>query len=142
MDTRFLVAAAAALSLVTGAAFAHPDRGAIAKRLDSNRDQRISREEAALVPRLAQQFPLIDRSGDGLIDRDEFKAYAEQRRALREEALDRRFALLDADRDGVLSGAEIEARPRLARLDGNDDGRIERAEFTLARWFQARRCGR
>ena len=142
MKTTITLLPALALLLAASTANAHAGRGAALKRLDSDGDQRLSREEATLAPRLAQQFPLIDRNADGLLDREEIKAYAEQRRALREEAMGKRFALLDANGDGVLAGEEIEGKRRLERRDTNQDGRIELAEFRQPPRWQGKRCWR
>ena len=120
---------------------AHTQGQAALKRLDRDQDLRLSRDEAALAPRLAQQFPLIDSNQDGQLEQGELEAYADARRALREEARRSRFSRLDADGDGVIAGAELEGRQRLARLDRNQDGRIELDEFH-ARGLRQARCAR
>lgn len=119
---------------------AQPERGAALSRLDTDQDQRLSRDEAALAPRLAQQFPLIDANQDGLLERTELQAYAAARRELREEARRARFGALDADGNGVIAGDELEGRQRLARLDANADGRIELDEFKARGGQRSRRC--
>jgi Ca2+-binding EF-hand superfamily protein len=144
MNTTILTAAALGLLLAASAASAQSQRGAGLARLDSDADQRLSREEAALAPRLAQQFALIDSNRDGLLERGELEAYAAERRALRKAAQKLRFAQLDADKDGFLAGSELVERPRLERRDINGDGRVDLAEFSqpprgLGGW---RHCGR
>lgn len=65
-------------------------------------------------------FAAFDRNGDGAIDRREYL-----------EASADSFARIDADRDGLLTGPELERFPpevRL-RLDGNADGIVTRDEF-------------
>lgn len=127
---------AAGLLCGAASALAEPpprERGEPAQRLlrlDADQDGRISRDEATLSPRLAQQFPLIDGNADGYLERAELEAYAEQRQALREQAQQRRFARMDTNGDGLLSGSELDERPRLERLDANQDGAVDFAEFS------------
>lgn len=116
------------------------ERGAALQRLDTDQDQRLSRDEAALAPRLAQQFPLIDLDDDAFLDREELRAYAAQRRTLREQAQRSRFALLDQDGDGVIAGTELDGRRRLARRDADQDGRVDFAEFSAPRSRRSRPC--
>ena len=52
--------------------------------LDFNRDGRLSRQEIALVPRLAAVFDDADTDRDGYVSYDEVRAYAAQVRARRE----------------------------------------------------------
>jgi len=44
------------------------------KRLDANQDGRISRDEAARMPALAERFDQLDKDKDGTISADEFSA--------------------------------------------------------------------
>lgn len=44
------------------------------EKLDTNRDGRLSREEAAAYPELAKQFAKIDANKDGFISLDELTA--------------------------------------------------------------------
>ena len=53
--------------------------GHMLKKLDTDGDGRISREEAKAAPRLAERFDAIDANKDGFITMDEIKA-AHQRR--------------------------------------------------------------
>jgi Ca2+-binding EF-hand superfamily protein len=55
-------------------------RGDHWKKLDTDGDGRISREEAKAAPRLAEHFGAIDANGDGYITPEEMKA-AHARRA-------------------------------------------------------------
>lgn len=54
------------------------------KLLDFNRDGRLSRQEIALVPRLAAVFDEADTDRDGYVSYDEVRAYAAQVRARRD----------------------------------------------------------
>jgi Ca2+-binding EF-hand superfamily protein len=87
----------------------HGPREATAK-LDTDKDGRISRAEAtAGEGRLASRFDQMDANRDGFIDRVDHQARAKQR-------TDAWFAKADADQDGKLSRAEVDAA-RTARMD-------------------------
>ncbi|MEY2952080.1 MAG: hypothetical protein RLZZ401_167 [Pseudomonadota bacterium] len=88
------ILAFAALGIAVGAAFAQPVQPGGAspdpahkvqpraaerfKRLDSNSDGAINREEAATRPRLKENFDLIDTNKDGKLTPDELRAFARQ----------------------------------------------------------------
>lgn len=106
-------------------------------KLDADGDGRISKVEAA-QSRLAPRFDQLDRSRDGYLVGSELRAGAEQRRrehaSGREQAMQARFAAADADRDGRLSRAEVEAHmPHLAKafafLDEDRDGFLNRTDL-------------
>jgi Ca2+-binding EF-hand superfamily protein len=44
------------------------------QRADSNNDGRLSREEAAAIPAVAESFGRLDKDGDGFISAAEFEA--------------------------------------------------------------------
>lgn len=72
-------------------------------KLDTNKDSRISRAEAAAGEgKLATRFEQMDANKDGFIDRADHEARAKQR-------TDEWFARADTDRDGKLSRAEVDA---------------------------------
>ncbi|MDH5822547.1 hypothetical protein QFW77_06025 [Luteimonas sp. RD2P54] len=51
---------------------------------DTNRDGRISRDEASAgMPRVAERFDALDTDSDGQLSRDELRAAAQQMRAQR-----------------------------------------------------------
>lgn len=105
-------------------------RGHGFKALDKDGDGRISREEAAGAPRLAQDFDKVDADHDGFLTRDELQA---AHRAMRGE----HFKRIDTDGDGRISLAEAQANaPRLAEhfneVDTNHDGFVTREELQAA----------
>jgi len=44
------------------------------KRADANNDAKLSREEAAALPAVAEKFTQLDKNSDGFIDAAEFEA--------------------------------------------------------------------
>ncbi|SOD57610.1 EF hand [Pseudoxanthomonas wuyuanensis] len=106
--------------------------------LDTDKDGRISRAEAAADEKFAGRFDAMDLNKDGFVDRADHEARAKQRH-------DQWFAAADTDKDGKLSRAEFdaahgkrrdEARQRMqagaaerfAAMDSNKDGKISRDE--------------
>ena len=132
---RLALTAALLLALPALAAAAAGERGL--QRLDSNGDGAISREEAVPAPRLALVFDSIDGNRDQRLDADELAAFRERARAARQEAKAARFVRVDADGNGRIEGTELDARPRLLRLDANDDGAVDAEEWAQPR---GRRC--
>jgi Ca2+-binding EF-hand superfamily protein len=100
------------------------------KALDKDGDGRISRDEAAAAPRLAQNFDRIDADRDGFLTKEELRA---AHKAMRVEHWNR----MDTDRDGRISLAEAQANaPRLAKnfdqVDANHDGFVTPEELKAA----------
>ncbi len=134
------------------------------ERLDGDGDGRISRAEfdsgqakqaerrAAVEKRMAERgraagkrqlpqaptFDQLDGNRDGYIVRSELRAWHEQQRPQREAEMrkrfDERFSAADANGDGKLSRAEVEANmPQLARrfawLDEDRDGLLTKEDL-------------
>ena len=89
-----LVTVLLSASIGATAAFAHtpvePPKGERGRHMhermkaaDKDGDGRISRAEAAAMPRLAKHFDEIDTNKDGFITKDEMKAHREKRMAER-----------------------------------------------------------
>ncbi len=78
----------------------HHDRHGKWKALDTDKDGRVSRAEAAADPKLAERFAELDADKNGYLDRADFQARAEQRQA-------ECFVKADADKDGKLSAEEF-----------------------------------
>ena len=56
------------------------------KLLDSNHDGKLSRDEVALFPRLADAFDAADSNHDGFVDLEEIRAFTLAYRAQRDAA--------------------------------------------------------
>ena len=72
------------------------------RRLDADKDGRISRAEADKAPRMAEHFARMDANKDGFLDRADREAKMRERR-------DQWFAQADGNRDGQISRAEFDA---------------------------------
>lgn len=164
--SRFLAAAATlallpASALPAAAATTAAPAARIIERLDADRDGAVHRAE--FLDHAAKRFAAADGDGDGVLTAAEFAAAAKprhERRAnrilarldrdgdarasLAETAragrIGRRFERADADRDGLLTAAEIAAAAerhgarRIERLvrraDADGDGRVSKSEAT------------
>lgn len=104
---------------------------------DSDKDQRITREEADRLE--VRRFSRLDHNGDGTVTAEEIDRYLSERSARRRERILRR---LDANRDRSITRAEIDARTAdmFATLDADSDGGITEAEIRSYR--EARRARR
>ena len=109
---------------------ATPDKPVRQMKLDTNNDGAIDRAEAAASPRLAERFDRADKDGDGRLAGDELRhRHRWHHRGHRGHGMMR----LDVDKDGRISKAEAAAEPefaeRFAKMDFNQDGYVDRADF-------------
>jgi Ca2+-binding EF-hand superfamily protein len=134
---KFAIAISAALTamtvIVATTAHAAPETAGKATRaaVDTDRDGRVSREEAAPRAKLAKNFDAIDTNKDGFLSREELRAWHAKQDGAKGRAI-------DTDKDGRISRAEAEAKaPRLAknfdRVDANKDGYLSKDEMAATR---------
>lgn len=101
--------------------------GGMLRRLDTDKDGRISRAEFAA--QAATRFARMDANRDGTIDKTEMAAMAGPRGGMARGG-GRGMARGDADGKGALTRAEFDrqSNARFARIDANGDGFIDAAE--------------
>ncbi|WP_423605282.1 EF-hand domain-containing protein [Sphingomonas sp. MS122] len=123
-----LAALSLSLTLPASAQFGRARGGGdILEKADADRDGYITREEYAVAR--AAQFDRMDRNKDGSVTRADFGRLAR----FKPDAVDRLMSVLstaDADQDGRITRAELEAAPMpvFERGDGDGDGRLSREE--------------
>src|SRR5690606_23052972 len=102
---------------------------------DTDRDQRVSREEASLLE--VKRFTRFDRDSNGTVTVEEIDRVLTECIVRRRESMLRRF---DTDRDRSVTRAEIEARSvdMFTTLDADNDGAITSDE--LDTYHDARRA--
>ncbi|MFM7332314.1 MAG: EF-hand domain-containing protein [Brachymonas sp.] len=124
--TRFAVAATLCLTAASGFAQSETPKHGGMRKLDTNKDKLISREEAKANPALSKHFEAIDTNKDGQLSRDEMKSFHQANKA-------------DQDGDGNISKAEAANKPHLAKnfdkIDTNKDGILTPAERKA--WMEA-----
>lgn len=90
--------------------------------IDANNDGIVTREEAKAFPRLSEQFDAADTSKDGQLDTAEMNAHREAMHGEMRAKAEGRWTAADKDSDGALSREEASASmPRMAeRFDQFD----------------------
>lgn len=133
---------------------ATPMRDAAARQnrmamLDTNKDGKISRAEAAANPRLSGGFERMDLNKDGFIDATDRAARRAQFQAKRADMQQKHFSEVDVNKDGKLSKEEMHAfharkqaersqkmasreGEMFTRMDTNKDGFISLDEMKAA----------
>jgi len=94
-----------------------PRHGERMAKLDTNKDGRISAEEAKADPKFAEHFARMDVNKDGSVDRADGELRMKQRH-------DAWFANADTNKDGQLSKAEFDAaKPDRSMHGGRHEGK-------------------
>ncbi len=105
-------------------------------RLDTNKDGKISKDEAKGP--LAQNFDRLDANKDGYLDRDELRKGVARMMAMGggkpggAAPAGPDFDALDRDADGRLTRDELKGTPfadKFDEIDTNKDGKIDKKEF-------------
>ncbi len=122
------------------------------QRMDTNKDGKISKDEAKNF--IAQSFDRIDTNKDGFIDKDELRRFVSQNMALGgggglgrgfgrggfPGAAGPDFDALDKDADGRLTRDELKGTPwaeHFDEIDTNKDGKIDKKEWAAYQKKQA-----
>jgi hypothetical protein len=123
------------------AAQTNPGKGNWWADADTDNDGRISRTEASANAGLDARFATVDTNSDGFVTRDEYQAYytstaskGEQHAAPQSAVVTRDvYARLDANHDGKLTAAEVDADAGLkadfGSIDANHDGFVSDDEY-------------
>lgn len=130
------------------------ERGKMMMEADVNQDGNLTKAEleAHKAAKKAERFASADTNGDNLITFEEFEAQAEAQKAKRQaERRERMFARLDADSDGYVTMAEMDAakgkrgdrgEKMFDRIDTDGDGVLTEAEREAAKEARAERRGK
>jgi Ca2+-binding EF-hand superfamily protein len=109
----------------------------ILERMDTNKDGKISKDEARGP--IAENFERIDTNKDGYIDKDELRRMVTRNMAMAgggpgagTAAAAPDFDALDKNADGRLTREELKGTPyydKFDEIDTNKDGKIDKKEF-------------
>jgi hypothetical protein len=130
MTRRFLVAFAAATLIVPPAAaqrWGGGDGAAAFDKADANGDGVVTRSE--FLKNRSARFDTLDRNDDGVVSESDFGRILKFRPEAGER-LERLIAEADANRDGKVTRAEMDAAPTpvFDLADTNNDGKVDKAE--------------
>ncbi len=104
------------------------------KQFDANKDGVIDRAEAAKSPKLTERFDQLDANKDGRLSADERSQMRGKHRSGRMGGGHHRMKALDTDQDGRISRTEAAAGQgklagRFEQMDANKDGYLDRADM-------------
>jgi hypothetical protein len=115
-----------------------PDADMVFRRLDANRDGKLTADEAPEGKGLSMALPRFDKNGDKALSPEEFKAMFDDRAgkgpppgAPGGGEMLKKLMEQDKNGDGKFSKEELpeRLRDRFDRLDANNDGAVDRAEL-------------
>lgn len=127
----------AVLAFAAGAVQAADKPKAGFDALDKNNDGFLTRAEAAGNARLLKGFDVADKNDDGKLGRAEYLGATTKRKVRdvvnKPSDPDPGFNALDKNDDGFIARTEARGNPYLAErfkaADGNNDGKLSRAEY-------------
>lgn len=118
-----------------GHRFGPPSPDKMIERFDANKNGQL--EAAELPERMQENIGDIDKSGDGIVTKDELTAHFEARRAEHQAKFEQhakeRFEKKDANHDGALDQNELGDRwSKLSAADANGDQKLTQDELKAA----------
>ncbi|MGD8568414.1 MAG: EF-hand domain-containing protein [Gammaproteobacteria bacterium] len=125
-----LVMGCALLATPVLAGSGHHGKGRFMEFFDTNGDNLVTLEE--FNESAAKRFDRMDDDGNGVITSAEFGSYISERRA---EWRERKFAMMDSDKDGQVSRDEYvayrqqRAERRFQYMDTDNDGKVSKSEY-------------
>ncbi len=122
-----------AASLLVIAISAHAGPSNHMGEMDTNKDGKVSKDEAKTSPALSKNFDLIDADKDGFVSMAEMKEFHKANSTKRDGA----FKSLDKDSDGKISKSEAAGKRKLVysfdKIDADKDGYLTRDEMVAYR---------
>lgn len=150
MKNTYWIAGVLAIGLGTGIAGmavanqGGPERPSF-ETLDTDADGKLT--QAELDAHKAARFAKSDTNGDGMLSAEEMmnSAKANEGKRMQRRAT-KMIERMDADKDGMISAAEMQAMPRgkdmFKRMDANSDGAITAEEFAAGKGGYGRHHGK
>ncbi|MFD2541502.1 EF-hand domain-containing protein [Lacinutrix gracilariae] len=114
-----------------------PDASEILSKLDSNKDNRIDKEEAAKDQRgkIAEDFEEIDTNSDAFIDLEELEDALNDRKKPKKIDPEKLIKQIDDDGNGMLNELEVAAKgkrdlsEKFNEIDTNEDAELDIEEL-------------